>query len=352
MGTAWVGIIMSSLKYLRAKGVRYAWAEEIRLVKQGKGSREWDLYQQHELLTTGRVKGFIGHHIQSVSKHPELACEVNNIQFLTREEHKQTHLNNWKYSLQSAFNTRTKSVFLSGTNSAKNRVEINLKEKYQDLSKEKKAEIEKMKDLSHEDKKIYSLLKGKLAENYQERQNRMDSFFLNKNSLVHHSNGQVLDEFAEAIATRYNIDVESGKVLLKEYRDGLNKESNSFAKTLAFSLGSQDTYNYAKQNMNLIRNNGETQSWSEGAKAFSSEIKDISNAQYEKAKLENNKADESKKTYTELKEEAVKKQVNSINDTWSIEDKKGSSQSIQNEVSANNDQKEDNQNSQTVSSRR
>ena len=49
-----------------------------------------------ELLDTGKVKGFVGHHMKSVKGYPSLAGDPNNIQFLTRAEHLLAHGGNWR----------------------------------------------------------------------------------------------------------------------------------------------------------------------------------------------------------------------------------------------------------------
>ncbi len=77
----------NSLDSLGQKAVRDAWANEAELVRQGKGSRDWTVSQQEELLRTGKVSGFEGQHMMDKSNHPEYAGDKNNIQFLTYEEH-------------------------------------------------------------------------------------------------------------------------------------------------------------------------------------------------------------------------------------------------------------------------
>ncbi len=82
----------------RREAVRQAWKEEYEAAKatgQGK-TRTLSSDELDELLTTGKVKGYEGHHIYSVSAYPELAGDPNNIQFLTREEHFAAHGYNWR----------------------------------------------------------------------------------------------------------------------------------------------------------------------------------------------------------------------------------------------------------------
>ena len=82
----------------RAGAVRKAWKLEYENVANGgKGiSREWDALEINELLSTGKVKGYQGHHMKSVKGYPELAGDPHNIQFLTRSEHLRAHGGNFR----------------------------------------------------------------------------------------------------------------------------------------------------------------------------------------------------------------------------------------------------------------
>lgn len=76
----------------RRTAVRQAWAMERKLVQQtGAGSREWTASQTRELIATGRVRGFQGHHIRDVQNHTADAGNPDNISFLTRAEHADVH---------------------------------------------------------------------------------------------------------------------------------------------------------------------------------------------------------------------------------------------------------------------
>lgn len=70
---------------------------EVELVENtGKGSRAWTDAEIEELLSMGKVKGYVGHHMKSVKRYPNLAGAPSNIQFLTREKHLLAHNGNWR----------------------------------------------------------------------------------------------------------------------------------------------------------------------------------------------------------------------------------------------------------------
>lgn len=77
----------ADLARLGQAAVKAAWEKEVALVKEGKGTRNWTVAQQAELLEFGKVSGFEGQHMKSKAAHPEFAGDPNNIQFLTYEEH-------------------------------------------------------------------------------------------------------------------------------------------------------------------------------------------------------------------------------------------------------------------------
>jgi RHS repeat-associated protein len=100
-----------SLAWERVKAVRIAWREEQALVeKTGKGSRNWTEAELAELKTTGRVKGYYGHHINSVSGSPSLAGDPDNIKFVTRDEHFSAHSGNWRTQTFGELKSRTKAL--------------------------------------------------------------------------------------------------------------------------------------------------------------------------------------------------------------------------------------------------
>lgn len=78
------------------KAVNQAWLNEQQRVNEGKGTRDWTPNQQRDILERGRAydddgKAFQGHHMKSVEQFPEYQGDADNIQFLSREEHKAAH---------------------------------------------------------------------------------------------------------------------------------------------------------------------------------------------------------------------------------------------------------------------
>lgn len=100
----------------RNKAVREAWNKELELVQEGKGTREWTLEQQKEILEKGRAydengKAFEGQHMKSAEMYPEYQGEPGNMQFLTRAEHLEAHEGNWRNPTNWYFNPVTKEKF-------------------------------------------------------------------------------------------------------------------------------------------------------------------------------------------------------------------------------------------------
>jgi RHS repeat-associated protein len=84
------------IEALRKKGVNDAWHAEREWVKSGnEGSRPWTPAERKELIETGKVTGYVGHHINSVKKHPELADNQRNVEFKKPGEHLDAHDKNW-----------------------------------------------------------------------------------------------------------------------------------------------------------------------------------------------------------------------------------------------------------------
>lgn len=86
----------------RTKAVREAWKKEQDLVRRtGRGTRNWTKAEKKELLETGKVKGYEGHHINSVKDNPHLAGDPRNIKFVKgRAEHLKEHGGNFRNPTQ------------------------------------------------------------------------------------------------------------------------------------------------------------------------------------------------------------------------------------------------------------
>lgn len=104
----------NQLNYKRSQGVARAWNRERELVRSGRGTREWSVSEQKQLLDTGRVQGYQGHHMMSVSKYPEHADNPKNIQFLdTRKgnnEHLKAHKNDYREASEGRYNVKTGKI--------------------------------------------------------------------------------------------------------------------------------------------------------------------------------------------------------------------------------------------------
>jgi len=75
-------------RYQRQKAVNEAWKLEQDLVgRTGQGTRPWTNAEKAELLETGRVSGYQGHHINSVFVESTVGGESQNIQFVRPGEH-------------------------------------------------------------------------------------------------------------------------------------------------------------------------------------------------------------------------------------------------------------------------
>ena len=62
----------------------------------GQGTRRWTKSELKELVETGKVKGYQGHHINNVKDHPEMAGNPNNVEFLNKTEHLESHGGNYR----------------------------------------------------------------------------------------------------------------------------------------------------------------------------------------------------------------------------------------------------------------
>jgi hypothetical protein len=83
----------------RSSAVRQAWRQEANLVRRtGLGTTNWSAREILELLSFGRVAGYLGHHINSVKAFPGLAGNPNNIRFVPKKLHLKIHRGNWRNS--------------------------------------------------------------------------------------------------------------------------------------------------------------------------------------------------------------------------------------------------------------
>ena len=87
----------------RQKAVRLAWEREKRLVKAGKGTRDWTREQQEDILNPDIGKAqdefgyaFEGQHMKSVNGYEAYSDNPDNIQFLTKQEHLEAHKGCWQ----------------------------------------------------------------------------------------------------------------------------------------------------------------------------------------------------------------------------------------------------------------
>ena len=107
----------------RNKAIRLAWERERELVLQGKGTRDWSLDQQKDILDPDKGKAydengraFEGQHMKSAAEYPEYQGNPSNIQFLTREEHLAAHKGSWQNSTNWYYNPETKEFVDFGEN--------------------------------------------------------------------------------------------------------------------------------------------------------------------------------------------------------------------------------------------
>ena len=77
----------SGLDAARGKAVKDAWKMEADRIRDGRGTWDWTVEQQAELLSTGRVSGFEGSHMLSAKDYPEHAGNPANIQLIPSIAH-------------------------------------------------------------------------------------------------------------------------------------------------------------------------------------------------------------------------------------------------------------------------
>ncbi len=105
-----------------SKAVREAWQKEQKLVSDGKGTRDWTVEQQQDIIEKGKAydddgRAFEGHHMMSAEEHPEFQGDPGNIQFLTRTEHLSAHGGSFQNPTNGFYNPLTgeTKIFGSGT---------------------------------------------------------------------------------------------------------------------------------------------------------------------------------------------------------------------------------------------
>jgi hypothetical protein len=89
---------------LRDKGVELAWKYENGELKMGgDGTRDWTQEQRQEIFERGKVRSFVGHHINSVADNPSQQANPDNVEFLEEHrkgegvrEHFEKHGKNWQ----------------------------------------------------------------------------------------------------------------------------------------------------------------------------------------------------------------------------------------------------------------
>ncbi|MEL1136561.1 teneurin-3 [Desulfitobacterium sp. THU1] len=94
------------------KAIALAWSKEQKLVREGKGTRDWTPEQQQDILDRGKAygddgKAFEGHHMKSAEKYPEYQGDLENIQFLSRTEHFTAHDGNFQTPTNGYYNPTT-----------------------------------------------------------------------------------------------------------------------------------------------------------------------------------------------------------------------------------------------------
>ena len=75
-------------KYYRDRGRDLAWEYEQADVKMGgKGSINWNREQRIELLRSGKVRGYVGHHQKNVANQPQHPANPDNIRIIADKDH-------------------------------------------------------------------------------------------------------------------------------------------------------------------------------------------------------------------------------------------------------------------------
>jgi len=92
--------------------VKESLKQEQEYVNEGKGTRQWSEQQQKDIMAGERPKdennkAYEGHHMKSVSGHEAQAGNPNNIQWLSRDEHKAAHEGNFHVQTNGRYNPDT-----------------------------------------------------------------------------------------------------------------------------------------------------------------------------------------------------------------------------------------------------
>ena len=100
----------------RSEAVKKAWGlERENVMNGGDGiTRVWTAAEKAELLERGKVSGYVGHHMWSVSGYPNYAGNPYNIQFLTRAEHFEAHCYNWRTITSGWFDYLASKAYKGG----------------------------------------------------------------------------------------------------------------------------------------------------------------------------------------------------------------------------------------------
>jgi hypothetical protein len=92
----------------RTTGIKRAWKLERELLRTtGEGTRPWTPAEIGELLETGEVQGYTGHHINNVEALPSWQGDPRNIHFLTNAPYGGDHLRS-KQGHRGDFQNRTR----------------------------------------------------------------------------------------------------------------------------------------------------------------------------------------------------------------------------------------------------
>lgn len=140
---------MSNVNYERRKAVALAWKNEKDLVLNGKGTRNWTQNEQKEIISTGKTKGYQGHHMKSVDGHNSKAGDPNNIQFLSRSEHLAAHKGNFRNNTNGYYDPSTGKINDFG----RSRANVDAKALGDPLSKAQRQDASKKAEIIKAEKK-------------------------------------------------------------------------------------------------------------------------------------------------------------------------------------------------------